>query len=241
MAGRFENKVVLITGSSGNLGSAAARRFAQEGASLALVDRNAERIGQFAATLAAEFNIHTEPLSGDIGNPESVASLIAQAVSHFGRIDVLVHTVGGYAASKSVAEADLDILDHMFALNVRPLYLMCGKVAAHMLERGGGGRIIVVLARASEKGTAHHSAYAASKAAGQRITESLSAEVRDQGIGVNAVSPSTIDTPTNRESMPNADFSKWVTADSLAATIAFLASDDASSLHGVTLDVFNRS
>jgi len=110
-----------------------------------------------------------------------------------------------------------------------------------MLEKGVAGKIVFVLARASLKGAAGSSAYTASKAAAQRVMESLSAEVRDAGIHVNAVLPSTIDTPPNRESMPKADTSKWVTPEQVADAIAFLASDAASALHGVSLEVYNRA
>ncbi|PJF24318.1 MAG: short-chain dehydrogenase, partial [Phototrophicales bacterium] len=99
----------------------------------------------------------------------------------------------------------------------------------------------MVLARAAYKGAANTAAYTATKAAAQRLMESMSLELRDHGINVNGVAPSIIDTPPNRASMPNADFSRWVTTDSLADAIAFLVSDAARDLHGVTLDVFGRA
>lgn len=237
MAGEFEGKVAVITGASGNLGRAVCRRFAAGGARLVLVNRSAER----PQALAAELGVETLVQAADLGDLAAVETVIAETVARFGQIDILAHTVGGYEAGSPVQAVDLGMLDRMFNLNARPVFITCGAVARHMVNSGAAGKIVVVLARSALKGSSNHSAYTASKAAAQRIMESLSAEVRDRGINVNGVLPSTIDTPPNRESMPNADFSKWVTPDDLANAIAFLASDEAKALHGVSLEVYNRA
>jgi NAD(P)-dependent dehydrogenase (short-subunit alcohol dehydrogenase family) len=241
MAGQFEGKVALITGASGNLGQAVTRRFARDGAKLVLVDRNAEKLKALADTMQSDYQAESFVTSADLSDPAAVAKLFNDAAGAFGQVDVVTHTVGGYDAGKNVADLDLDVWDKMMNLNARPVYLIGGQAAKHMLEKGVAGKIVFVLARASLKGAAGSSAYTASKAAAQRVMESLSAEVRDAGIHVNAVLPSTIDTPPNRESMPKADTSKWVTPEQVADAIAFLASDAASALHGVSLEVYNRA
>jgi NAD(P)-dependent dehydrogenase (short-subunit alcohol dehydrogenase family) len=237
MAGEFAGKVAAITGAAGNLGSAVSRRFASGGAKLVLVDRSAERLNALASELGVECMIQTT----DLGYLSAVEEMVGEIESHFSQIDILVHTVGGYAAGQPVHAGDLEVLEHMFNLNVRPVYVTCGRVARHMVEKNVPGKIVIVLARSGLKGSTNHGAYTASKAAAQRIMESMSAELRDKGINVNGVLPSTIDTPPNRESMPNADFSKWVTPQDLANSIAFLASEDAKALHGVSLEVYNRA
>ncbi|HLU08087.1 MAG TPA: SDR family NAD(P)-dependent oxidoreductase [Oceanobacillus sp.] len=237
MAGEFAGKVAMITGAAGNLGSAVSRRFADGGAKLILVERSADKLNALATQLGVECLIQT----ADLGDLAAVDAVVAAAEAHYGKIDILVHTVGGYASGQPVHAVDLQVLEHMFNLNVRPVYVTCGRVARHMIEKNVAGKIVVVLARSGLKGSTNHGAYTASKAAAQRIMESLSAEVRDKGINVNGVLPSTIDTPPNREAMPNADFSKWVTPDDLANSIAFLASDAAKALHGVSLEVYNRA
>jgi NAD(P)-dependent dehydrogenase (short-subunit alcohol dehydrogenase family) len=237
MAGEFAGKVAVITGAAGNLGSAVSRRFAEAGARLVLVDRSADRLNALVAQLGAECMIQTT----DLGDLAAVDALVGEVEGHFSQIDILVHTVGGYASGQPVHAVDLEVLEHMFNLNVRPVYVTCGRIARHMVEKNVPGKIVVVLARSGLKGSTNHSAYTASKSAAQRIMESMSAELRDRGINVNGVLPSTIDTPPNRESMPNADFSKWVTPQDLANTIAFLASDGAKALHGVSLEVYNRA
>jgi len=127
------------------------------------------------------------------------------------------------------------------ALNARSVYVTCGAAARHMVERGTAGSIVVVLARAALKGAKNQAAYTASKAAAQRVVESMAAELLDYGIRVNAVMPSTIDTPANRASMPNADFSRWVPPAQIADVIFFLASAAAAPISGDSIAVYGRS
>jgi NAD(P)-dependent dehydrogenase (short-subunit alcohol dehydrogenase family) len=233
----FDGKVVLVTGATGNLGQVVARKFAAQGAKLALVARNADDL----KALADELGGDTLTEAADLGDPASVDALVTRVVERFGGIDVLAHTVGGYAAGKPVHETGIDVLEKVINLNVRPVFVTGGRVAKAMVERGQGGKIVVVLAKSALKGSANSGAYTASKAAAQRIVESMAAELRDGNINVNAVLPSIIDSPQNRKDMPNADPAKWVTADDVADAILFLASPEASKLNGVSLEVFGRS
>jgi NAD(P)-dependent dehydrogenase (short-subunit alcohol dehydrogenase family) len=237
MTSEFVSKVALVTGASGNLGQAVSRRLAAGGARLVLVDRAADRLEALAATLSSDNMTAT----ADLADAAAVDGLIAQVEARYGQIDILAHTVGGFTMGTPVHETPDDVWDKMFALNVRPIYTTCGRVAQHMIERAVPGKIVMVLARAALEGSKNAAAYTASKAAAQRIMQSMALELRDRGINVNGVLPSIIDTPPNRESMPNADFSKWVTTDDIANAIAFLASDEARSLHGVSLEVYGRA
>ena len=233
----FDGKVVLVTGASGNLGQVVAREFAAQRAKLVLVAREAEAL----KALAGELQTESMTEAADLGDPASVDALVERIEARFGGIDVLVHTVGGYAAGKPVHETDVDVLEKMINLNVRPIFVTAGRVAKSMVARGAGGKIVVVLAKSALKGSARNAAYTASKAAAQRIVESMALELRDLGINVNAVLPSTIDTPVNRAEMPNADPAKWVTTKDLADTILFLASAQADKIHGASLEVYGRS
>lgn len=235
--GAFEGKVVLVTGASGNLGQVVAREFAAQGAKLVLVAREAEPL----KTLAGELPTESMTEAADLGDPALVDTLVQRVEAQFGGIDVLVHTVGGYAAGKPVHEADVDTLEKMLSLNVRPVFVTCGRVAKSMVERGTGGKIVVILAKAALKGGAKSGAYTASKAAAQRIVESMALELRDFGINVNAILPSIIDSPANRADMPNVDPAKWVTGKDLADSIVFLASPAADKIHGASLEVYGRS
>lgn len=231
MPAKFENKVVFISGANGNLGQGVVEAFRAAGAKLALLERGAQLSKGEREML----------VSADVTDLASMQAAVEAVTAHFGQIDVFVHTVGGYAAGKPVHELDLQTWDRMMALNARAVFIACGCVAQHMVTQGVKGSIVVVLARAALKGSKNHAAYAASKSAAQRIVESMAAELLDAGIRVNAVLPGTIDTPPNREAMPNADFDKWVRPEHIASAILYLASNAASATSGDSLTVYGRS
>lgn len=237
MAGDFANKVVLVTGASGNVGSAVARRFAAGGAKLALVGRSTDDLKPLADELTSE----TLLLAADVTDADAVDAMVAQVVEKFGQIDVLAHTVGGFFMGEPVTATATSELEKAWKLNTLPVFLVGGRVARHMQEAQVVGHLVFVLAKSAGQGAPKLSGYTASKAAAQRIVESLAAEVKDAGIHVNAVSPRTIDTPQNRADMPKADTSKWVTVEQVADAIAFLASPASAALYGANLDLSGRA
>jgi len=124
----------------------------------------------------------------------------------------------------------------MLSLNARTAYLGSRAVVPHML-RQGRGKIINIGARPGLKGVANTAAYSASKSAVIRLTESMAAELKTQGVNVNCVLPGTMDTPDNREAMPNARHERWVLLEEVVHVIMFLASDAARAVHGVSVPV----
>jgi NAD(P)-dependent dehydrogenase (short-subunit alcohol dehydrogenase family) len=150
---------------------------------------------------------------------------------------VLVHTVGGFRAGSPLHETPLETFEFMIKLNASTVFITNQAVMPQMLKQGSG-KIINVAAAAGLAGRPKMAAYSASKAAVIRLTESTSAEVKAEGINVNCILPGTIDTPQNREAMPNANFAKWVQPESLADVIAFLASDAARDVHGAAVPVY---
>lgn len=230
------DRVVLITGATGDFGPYVARAFAQDGARLALTARKLEQ----AKALAADLGLGDDRALAsvvDVTQAESVAAWVAAVQAKWGRVDVLVNVAGGYKPGAPVAEMQEADLDFMFNLNARSAFLTCRAVIPPMLARGGG-KIVNIGAKAALLAGRKSTAYAVSKAAVLRLTEALSAEVREQNINVNAVIPNTIDTPSNRASQPNADTSKWVKPEDLAAVVLFLASDSARAIHGAELPVY---
>ncbi|MDX2162361.1 MAG: SDR family NAD(P)-dependent oxidoreductase [bacterium] len=240
MAGEMHGKTVVITGGTGNVGRAVASRFAKAGANLILVDRDMQRLQDFAAELHSTYAVQTHPAQVDALDAAAVETFIEAAVERFGQIDIVAHTIGGFAYGDPVYAMNMDTLQQQINLNVLPIYTFVGRVVKHMLDQGVRGKVVIVLSRAAVKGGANSSAYTATKAAAQSVMESLALEVRDQGIHVNGVMPSIIDTPINRRDMPNADYAKWVTADDIADAMYFLSSDAARSLYGVSLEVYGR-
>lgn len=235
----FTDKIVLVTGASGNLGGAMASAFAAAGAKLALPDRKTDRLPSLFPDLSASPD-HLFLSDFDATDPDSVQATIEQIIAHFGRIDVLANAIGGYRAGTPVHETSLQTWDFMHNLNARSAFILSRAVVPHMLTQGRG-KIVHTSARAAERGSANAAAYSASKTAIVRLVESLSAEVKANGINVNCVLPGTIDTPENRAAMPNADHSRWVSPAAIADVVLFLASDAARAVHGAAVPVYGLS
>ena len=229
-------RIVLITGAAGNLGQATARTFIEAGEHTALVDRGSGRLRSVYPRLVGSPD-HMLIEGVDLADPSATAGAIRDVMDRFGRIDVLVNTVGTYRGGKSVQDEDIETWDLLYNANVRTTVLMCRATIPAMLENGGG-RIINVAARAALAGGANAAAYSASKSAVVRLTESLAAELKTSSINVNCVLPGTIDTQKNRESMPNADFSRWVTPNAIADVILFLASDESRGVSSAAIPVY---
>jgi NAD(P)-dependent dehydrogenase (short-subunit alcohol dehydrogenase family) len=235
----FSDRVVMVGGASGNLGQAVARAFYAAGANLVLLDRAPDRLQDMFPELVGSRE-HLLLGSVDATDAGSVEQAVGAAVAHFGRIDVLANTVGGYRAGTAVHETPLETWDFMLNLNARTAFIVSRAVVPHMLERGSG-KIVHVAARAALQGGGKAAAYSVSKSGVVRLVESLSAELRQQGINVNCVLPGTIDTPQNRKTMPNADHGRWVPPEALADVILFLASDAARAVTGAAVPVYGRS
>ncbi len=239
MMADLDGKVVMITGASGNLGSAVAQTFRSAGARLALVDRHPDLLEKAFPDLIDVPDCLLISCA-DLTSIADVAAAVTRTVERFGRVDVLVHTVGGFRAGAPLHETSLDTLDFMLNVNTKTVFITNQAVIPHMM-RQGSGKIINLAARPGLQGRPNMAAYSASKAAVIRLTESASAELKHNDINVNCVLPGTIDTPQNREAMPDADFSRWVRPESLAGVILFLASDAARHIRGAAVPVYGRS
>jgi NAD(P)-dependent dehydrogenase (short-subunit alcohol dehydrogenase family) len=234
----FNNQTVLITGAAGNLGQAVARAFQSAGASLVLVDKTTDRLGHVYPAWTNSANIYLAA-PYDVMDRESLNTLVYRVVNHFGRLDILVNTVGAYRAGMPVYQTPLEVFDQMMTLNARSAFLVSQAVIPVMINQASG-KIIHVAAKAGQFGTANNAAYSASKSAVIRITESLAAEMKEKGINVNCIIPGTIDTPQNREAMPDADTTRWVSPESVADVILFLASPAARSISGAAIPVTGK-
>jgi NAD(P)-dependent dehydrogenase (short-subunit alcohol dehydrogenase family) len=229
-------RTVMITGAAGNLGVAIAAAFARLGDNRVLVDVAQDRLDRAFATRDASAMLAATNLL----DPDAVRGTVARAVERFGGIDVLCNLAGGFRMGDPVhATSDAD-WSFLFDVNVRTLLYAMRAVVPVMLEQGRG-RIVNVGAFAATRGSAQMGAYAAAKSAVIRLTESSAAELRDNGINVNCVLPTIIDTPQNRADMPAMDPARWVAPDDLARVIVFLASDDARAIHGAAVPVSGLS
>jgi NAD(P)-dependent dehydrogenase (short-subunit alcohol dehydrogenase family) len=228
----FNDKVVMITGAAGTLGRAVAAAFAGAGASLVLVDVS-------EAGLAAAYpgeDARRLTLAADLMNAASAAKAVESALARYRRIDCLCNVAGGFKMGPAVHETPAELWKLMLDLNAGTVLNMAAAVVPAMLA-AGSGKIVNIGAGGGLKGGAKMAAYSASKSAVIRLTESMSAELRDRNINVNCVLPSIIDTPPNRADMPKADPKKWVAPEDLASVILFLCSDAARAIHGAAIPV----
>ena len=234
----FTDKVILITGAAGNLGQAVAQAFASQGAHLALLDLNVEGLRHTAETCQGQASAKT--FATNLLDPASVDSAIAAVIEELGQVDVLANIAGGFTMGPLLQDTNDKDWDFMMNLNVRSVFHTCRRVIPEMLN-SGGGKIVNVSARAAEQGKGRMGPYCASKAAVLTLTESLAAENKYDNINVNCILPGTIDTPQNREAMPEADFNRWVPPAALADVVVFLASKAARCVTGAAVPVYGQS
>ncbi|WP_438999313.1 SDR family NAD(P)-dependent oxidoreductase [Variovorax beijingensis] len=225
---------VVITGAAGALGRAVVQHFLEQGARLALVDHRADRLAEVFPGLD---NSQHLLLAGDVTSAADMTELASQALKAFGRIDALVHIAGGFEMGEATHALTRASWDRMMNLNAWSFVAVTQAVLPSMIEHGAG-RIVAVTAKVAARGLPAMAAYIASKSALQRLVEAMAAEAAPHGVAINSVAPSVLDTPANRQAMPNANPAEWVSTAVAAQTIGFLASPAAAALHGqhLTLD-----
>lgn len=229
-------RIVLVTGAAGNLGRAVADLFQERGDTVAVLGRSRESL---ARTFGDEDDRRIF-VPADLLQPAAVQQAVDRLVARCGALDVLCNVAGGFSMGHPVHATPPAEWQQLQDLNVRTLLNAAGAVVPQMLRQGRGW-IVNVGANAAQRGVAQMGAYVAAKAEVQRITEAMAAELREQGIHVNCVMPTIIDTPENRAAMPKADPARWVAPRQLAEVIAFLASDAAAAVHGACIPVTGLS
>ena len=218
----LENRRIVITGAAGTLGKATASAAAGYGADVIGLDILPEHSSQDLS------EYHCVDLTDREATTDCIAAL--------GHIDGLVNIAGGFAMGVTASEPDDTQWEWMFRINVDTMR-NATMAAVPVLKAREHATIVNIGALGALNGQAAMSAYCCAKSSVMKLTESLSEEMKCDGINVNAVLPSIIDTPPNREAMPDADFDQWVKPAQLAEVICFLTSQRASALHGVLLPV----
>jgi NAD(P)-dependent dehydrogenase (short-subunit alcohol dehydrogenase family) len=229
---RLADRSVLITGATGGLGKAVVRAFLAEGAFVAGTARR--WTGEDAVDGLLE-------VQADLTTQEGAEAAVRALLEARGRLDAVVHLVGGFAMDGPLASTKVETWDRMMGLNARSAFLVFRAALAASPPTAGLRRLIAVGSRAGEQASPGAVAYAVSKAALHALVVNLAAEIAGRGITVNAVLPGVIDTAANHTAMPGADFSKWVTPESIAETLVWLASDASSDTSGALIPVYGRS
>ena len=228
--------VALVTGGTGGLGRAVVAELLDAGAQVVttwMVEREREAI---EAELGEREGLHLAEANLLEGGAEAAVSAATEA----GELRALVNLVGGFASGPRLHEAPPEELEKMLALNLTTAVNSSRAALPAMLEAGGGA-IVCVGTRAALEPFSGGSAYAISTAAVLALVRSLDVEYRDEGVRANAIIPSVIDTPANREAMPDADFSAWVTPAQIARVVRFLCSGDSGPISGASIPVYGRA
>jgi len=229
----FSDRVVVVTGASGALGSAVAERFAVAGATVAAVDvRAPDDEDALLDPSLVDF------YEADLTDESAVADLMESVVDDHGHLDALCNVAGTWMGGDPIHETDVDTFDALFDVNLRTMFLASKHAIPHLQETAGA--IVSVSARSSLEGGEGDGPYRASKAGVRLLTETI-AEENLGTVRANAVMPSVIDTPMNREMMPDADHDEWVDPADIAQVVCFLCTEQAGVTSGAAVPVYGEA
>lgn len=241
MAGpSLTGKTAVVTGGTGTLGGAIVSTLLAAGARVAVPFRKAGELDRLRVTAGIET---AAPLSGtllDLSDETAVDDFFESVAEDRGGLDVLVNAAGGFAGGKPAHETAWSVWQDQLDRNLKTAVLASRAAVPRMLRRGMGS-IVNVSSRPATEAAPNVAAYAASKRAVLALTDAMAAELVDSRITVNAILPSTIDTPANRAAMPKADFSRWVRPEEIARVVLFLVGPDARIISGAHLPVYGRA
>jgi NAD(P)-dependent dehydrogenase (short-subunit alcohol dehydrogenase family) len=228
-------RVALVTGGSGALGTAITRRFLADGAVVCvpwIIEHERDRL-QASVDAAMRPRLTLEQCN--VGDDAAMMELATRTLERHGRIDVLVTAVGGFALG-ALVETDRATWDAQLGLNLTTTYVAARAVLPSMLA-AGSGRIVAVASRAVLPPAGGFIAYTVAKAGVVALVQALAEETRGRGVTVNAVAPSTMDTPANRAAMPDVDPRTWTPVTAVADAIAYLAAEGSGHVTGTLLAI----
>lgn len=231
----LKDKVVLINGATGGLGRVVTPLFVQAGARVVLVARHHDRLEDLAATIGVP-DTHCLVKEADLTDPAQARALVAEVVTCFGGIDVVVNLVGSWAPGKVTTTTD-EVWHEQLASNLFTVFNVLREAVPHMSDGG-----VIVNAGNAEpvEGKGGQLAYAVAKGGVHTLTRSLALELKPRGIRVNAIMPRNIDTPGNRALQPTADPSDWPSAVDVARVVLYLASPGAAVVSGALIPVYGK-
>jgi len=230
----FSGDVVLVTGVGGALGSAVAEAFLDSGASVCGADIVDSESEDFLLDDPDRIDFY----QGDFTDEAQVEAAIEDIVDAHGGLDYLCNIAGTWRGGDPVDETDVDTFDFLFDVNLKTMFLTTKHALSHLREREGA--VVSVSARSSLEGGEGDAIYRATKAGVRILTDSVAEETLGT-VRANAIMPSVIDTPMNREMMPDSDHDKWVDPADIADVMQFLCSDAASVTSGAAVPVYGEA
>ncbi|MDF9746488.1 SDR family oxidoreductase [Natrinema salsiterrestre] len=234
----FSGTVAVITGASGALGSAAVDRFLEAGATVCAVDVVAPDEEDSQLEYAPDEKPDLAFYEADLTDESDVAELVESVVDDHGRIDHLLNIAGTWRGGDHVEDTDLEEFELLMDINLKTAFLASKHAVPHLQETEGS--IVSISARSSLEGGEGDGPYRITKAGIRLLTETLAEENRGT-VRANCVMPSVIDTPMNRDMMPDADHDEWVDPLEIADVMAFLCSDGAAVTSGAAVPVYGEA
>jgi len=226
----MNDRVVLITGAKGGLGTYVTQTFLSQGATV---------VGASRSIAKEDFpSDRFTPLSVDFTHATAVRAGIDSIVQLFGRLDVVAHVLGGFAGGQAVAETDDATWQQMQDLNLTAVFYVLRAAIPH-LRKSPYGRIVVVGSLAATEPHSGLGAYVTFKTALATLVRTVALESKDVGLTANVILPGTMDTPANRKAMPGSDFSKWLDPQEVAYLAVWLASEEAGHITGAAIPIDN--
>lgn len=219
----------MVTGANGGLGTPVTQALLEAGATVVGVSRHIEQSDFPHAGFTA--------LAAELSAAEGARNAVETIVSRLGKLDVVVHTVGGFAGGPSIVDTDEATFQRMLDLNLKSAFYLLRAVIPP-LRKSRSGRLIAIGSRAALEPGAGVGAYSASKAALVSLLRTAALENKDSGMTANTILPGTIDTPANRKAMPRADFSKWVRPEAIASLIVWLSGEDGNEINGAAIPIY---
>jgi NAD(P)-dependent dehydrogenase (short-subunit alcohol dehydrogenase family) len=231
MGGSLQGQVAIVTGANGALGTDVTN---------ALLASDATVVGIARSIAAGEpHESRFYPVSANLIDPQEVQGNVARVAEQFGKIDILVHVMGGFAGGASVAETDDATWRKMMDMNLNAAFYVLRAVVP-VMRQAGSGRIIAIGSRQAVQPAANVGAYSASKAALVSLVQTVALENKDKNIRANVILPGTMDTAANRAAMPKANFEKWVKTPHVAELVLMLAGEAGGEINGAAIPVYGE-
>ncbi len=232
----FNHRVVMITGATGGLGQVAARAFANQGAKLALVSSNLDKLNTLLSSLALPDG-QAQAFAADLSRTAEAKSAVEQAAQTFGRLDVLVHLVGGWDGGQPVTAVSPERVDAMLQQHLWTTFHLA-QACIPVMAANRWGRILAISSPTAQRPTANSAPYAIAKAAQEALMLTLSQEVKDSGITANLLLVRTIDVKHERQNSPSPKNAAWTTPEEITATLLHLCTQEAGTINGARIPVY---
>ncbi len=235
-------QVAIITGGSGQLGTVVTKAFMEVGVKVALPYRSPHEWERFCSELGRDANQQFDDLIGhelDVANPYEFGEFVEMVIAKWGRLDILITTVGGYAAGDPVVSLVDEVWSGQIELNARTAFVAARAVLPAMIE-AGHGKVVMTSSRAAVDTGKNAAAYSISKAMVNKLAQAIAEEVKGDNIQVNTIMPSIIDTPSNRRGATEEQWSKWPKPEQIADVLLFLASPASDLISGTAIPIYGR-